>query len=104
MQAMRDLTITARVEAMLIASRLEISNLEVATLAARFTSAAIILAESIENLAADRIRKIPGVNARHHPFRDHGAGALPILWRRALGTGACTGEQKRRFRSLAISV
>ena len=62
MQAMRDLTITARVEAMLIASRLEISNLEVATLAGEVHVGGVILAESIENLAADRIRKIPGVN------------------------------------------
>jgi len=62
MQAMRDLTITARVEAMLMASRLEISNLEVATLAGEVHVGGVILAESIENLAADRIRKIPGVN------------------------------------------
>ena len=62
MQAMRDLTITARVEAMLIASRLEISNLEVATLAGEVHVGGVILAESIEDLAADRIRKIPGVN------------------------------------------
>ena len=40
LQAMKDLTITARVEAILIASRMEISNLEVETRWAKFTSAA----------------------------------------------------------------
>ena len=41
LQAVKDLTITARVEATLVVSRLEISNLEVETrAAARFTSAA----------------------------------------------------------------
>ena len=62
MQVMTDLTITARVEAMLMASRLEISNLEVTTRAGEVHVGGVILAESIENLAADRIRKIPGVN------------------------------------------
>jgi cytidylate kinase len=60
-QAVKDLTITARVEAMLIASRLEISNLQVETRCGEVHVSGVILAESIKDLAADRIRKIPGV-------------------------------------------
>jgi cytidylate kinase len=60
-QAMKDLTITARAEAVLIASHLEISNLEVATHCGEVHVGGVILAEGITNLAADKIRKIPGV-------------------------------------------
>jgi len=61
MQAMKDLTITASVEAMLMASRLEISNLEVETRCGEVHVGGVILAESIKDFAADMIRKIPGV-------------------------------------------
>jgi len=61
LQAVKDLTITARVEAMLVVSRLEISNLEVETRCGEVHVGGVILAESIKDLAADRIRKIPGV-------------------------------------------
>jgi cytidylate kinase len=61
LQAMKDLTITARVEAMLIASRMEISNLEVETRCGEVHVSGVILAESIKDSAADMIRKIPGV-------------------------------------------
>ena len=62
LQAMKDLTITARVEAVLLASsRLEISNLEVETRCGEVHVSGIILAESIKDSAADMIRKIPGV-------------------------------------------
>ena len=61
MQAMRDLTITTRVEAILLASHLEISNLEVATRAGEAHIGGVILAESIKDFAADMIGKIPGV-------------------------------------------
>ena len=60
-QAMKDLTVTARAEAVLIASHLEISNLEVATQCGEVHIGGVILAESITQLAADKIRKIPGV-------------------------------------------
>jgi cytidylate kinase len=60
-QAMKDLTITARAEAVLIASHLEISNLEVTTHCGEVHVGGVILAEGITNLAADKIRKIPGV-------------------------------------------
>jgi len=61
LQAMKDLTITASVEAMLMASRLEISNLEVETRCGEVHVGGVILAESIKDFAADMIRKIPGV-------------------------------------------
>ena len=60
-QAMKDLTITARVEAIRIASRMEISNLEVETRCGEVHVSGVILAESIKDSAADMIRKIPGV-------------------------------------------
>ncbi len=62
LQAVKDLTITARVEAVLLASsRLEISNLEVETRCGEVHVGGVILAESIKDFVADRIRKIPGV-------------------------------------------
>ncbi len=61
LQAMKDLTITASVEAMLMASRLEISNLEVETRCGEVHVGGVILAESIKDFAADMIGKIPGV-------------------------------------------
>jgi cytidylate kinase len=61
LQAVKDLTITARVEAMLVVSHLEISNLEVEARCGEVHVGGVILAESIKDLAADRIREIPGV-------------------------------------------
>ncbi|HEY7220448.1 MAG TPA: cytidylate kinase family protein [Candidatus Binatia bacterium] len=62
LQAVKDLTITARVEAVLLASsRLEISNLEVETRCGEVHVSGVILAESIKDSAADMIRNIPGV-------------------------------------------
>ena len=59
---MKDLTITTRVEAVLLASsRLEISNLEVETCCGEVHVGGIILAESIKDSATDMIKKIPGV-------------------------------------------
>ena len=60
-QAMKDLTITARAEAVLIASHLDISNLEVATHYGEVHVGGVNLAEGITKLAADKIREIPGV-------------------------------------------
>ena len=62
LQALRDLTITARVEAMLLASlRLEISNLEVDTLCGEVRVSGIIVAGGLEQIVADTVKKIPGV-------------------------------------------
>jgi cytidylate kinase len=61
MQAMKDLTITTRVEAVLIAClHLDISNLEVETRCGEVHVGGVILAESIKDFAADTV-KIPGV-------------------------------------------
>jgi hypothetical protein len=61
LQAMRDLTITARVEAVLLASRLHISNLEVDARCGEVHVGGIVLAEEVKHIAADKISKIPGV-------------------------------------------
>jgi cytidylate kinase len=62
LQAVKDLTITARVEAVLIASsRLDISNLEVETKCGEVHVSGIILAAGLEQVVADAVRKIPGV-------------------------------------------
>ena len=66
LQAVKDLTITARVEAVLIASRLDISNLEVETRCGEVHVSGIILAESVKEIVTDTIRKIPGVTARQN--------------------------------------
>jgi osmotically-inducible protein OsmY len=60
-QALKDLTVTARVEAVLIASRLYISNLNVESRCGEVHVAGTILAEALKETAADAIRKIPGV-------------------------------------------
>lgn len=61
LQAVKDLTITARAEAVLMVSRLNISNLEVETRCGEVHVGGIILAEEVKEIAADTIRKIPGV-------------------------------------------
>jgi DNA-binding Lrp family transcriptional regulator len=62
LQALKDLTITARVEAVLIASsRLDISNLEVETRCGEVHVSGIIVAAGLEQTVVDIIRKIPGV-------------------------------------------
>ena len=61
MQAMKDLTITTRVEAVLIAClHLDTSNLKVETRCGEVHVGGVILAESIKDFAADTV-KIPGV-------------------------------------------
>jgi cytidylate kinase len=61
LQAMKDLTITARAEAALIVSGLEISNLDVKTRGGEVHVGGVILAEGVKQIAIDTIRKIPGV-------------------------------------------
>jgi hypothetical protein len=61
LQAVRDLAITARVEAMLMTARLHISNLEVQTRCGEVRVGGIVLSEELKNLAVDRITRIPGV-------------------------------------------
>lgn len=63
LQAMQDLTVTVRAEAMLMAAGLAISNLEVETRGGEVHVGGVIVAEGIKDLAVDTIRKIPGVNA-----------------------------------------
>ncbi len=61
-ESVKDLTITARVEAVLIASsRLDISNLEVETKCGEVYVAGLILAPGLEQVVADTVGKIPGV-------------------------------------------
>ena len=61
MQAMRDLTITARVEAVLALSRLNITNLEVETRGGEVYVSGVILVESVKEIVTDTIKKLPGV-------------------------------------------
>jgi cytidylate kinase len=62
MQAMKDLTINARVEAVLmVSSRLEISNLEVQTRCGEVHVSGVILAEGTRDAVVALIRNIPGV-------------------------------------------
>jgi DNA-binding Lrp family transcriptional regulator len=62
LQAMKDITITARVEALLLVSlRLDISNLEVETRCGEVRVSGIIVAAGLEQIVADKVRKIPGV-------------------------------------------
>jgi hypothetical protein len=61
LQAMKDLTITARVEAVLVASGLYISNLEVEARCGEVRVGGRILAEVVRDIASDRIRNIAGV-------------------------------------------
>lgn len=61
LQAVKDLTITARAEAMLVISGLHISNLEIETRCGEVRVGGIILAEEIKEIAADKIRKLPDV-------------------------------------------
>jgi cytidylate kinase len=62
LQAVKDLTITARVEAVLIASsHLDISNLEVKTRCGEVHVSGLILAAGLEQVVADTVGKIPGV-------------------------------------------
>jgi len=62
LQAIQDLTVTARVEAVLIASPdLDISNLEVESRCGEVRVSGIVIAESIRDLALKKIRNIPGV-------------------------------------------
>jgi osmotically-inducible protein OsmY len=81
LQAMTDLTITARVKAMFMApSGLEVLDLEVKTRCGEVHVGGIILAEGVKYLAADAIRKIPGVTRvttdfvitppEHYPYAD----------------------------------
>ena len=63
LQAMKDLTITVRAEAMLMAAGLLISNLELDTRGGEVHVGGVILAEGIKDLAVETIRKIPGVKA-----------------------------------------
>jgi len=61
-ESVKDLTITARVEAVLIpSSRLDISNLEVETRGGEVHVSGIIVAAGLEQTVADIVRKIPGV-------------------------------------------
>ena len=60
-QALKDLTITARAEATLTISGLHISNLEIETHCDQVHIGGIILAEEVREIAADKIRKLPGV-------------------------------------------
>jgi osmotically-inducible protein OsmY len=60
-QAMKDLTISARVEAVLMASGLEISNFEIETRCGEVHVSGIIVAAGLEPIVADTVRKIPGV-------------------------------------------
>jgi cytidylate kinase len=62
LQAMRDLTVTVRVEAVLVASfGLDISNLEVETRCGEVRVGGTVLADGLKEIAADMIRNIPGV-------------------------------------------
>jgi len=62
LQNMKDLTVTARVEAVLIASsHLDISHLEVETRCGEVHVSGIIAAAGLEQIAADIVREIPGV-------------------------------------------
>jgi cytidylate kinase len=61
-RALNDLTITARVEAALfVASEVEISNLEVKTVAGDVTISGVVIAAGVRDLATKIIRNIPGV-------------------------------------------
>jgi cytidylate kinase len=61
LQAMKDLTVTAAVEAVLTGSGLHIVNLEVEIHHGKVYVGGIILAEEVRELATDAIVKIPGV-------------------------------------------
>jgi cytidylate kinase len=61
LQAMRDLTITARVEALLKASRLHIANLEIDTQRGEVYVGGVILAEEVKHIVVEKISQIPGV-------------------------------------------
>jgi cytidylate kinase len=62
LQAMKDLTITVRAEAMLLISYgLDISNLEVETRCGEVRVGGIVLAEPVKEIAADLISSLPGV-------------------------------------------
>ena len=62
LQALKDLTITARVEALLLVSlRLDISNLEVETRCGEVHVSGIIVAAGLEQIVADTVKTIPGV-------------------------------------------
>jgi cytidylate kinase len=62
-QAMNDVTITARVEAVLAASLgLDISNLEVETCRGEVRIGGIISAEAVKEIAVELIRSLPGVS------------------------------------------
>jgi cytidylate kinase len=61
LQAMKDLTISVRVEAVLMASALHISNLEVETRCGVVHVGGVILGEGVGEIAANAIRRIPGV-------------------------------------------
>ena len=58
---MRDLAITARVEAVLLATDLRIANLEVESHRAEVHISGIIVAEGVKETVIDTIRKIPDV-------------------------------------------
>lgn len=62
LQAMQDLTINARVKALLIAPSLHISNLEVETHGGEVHVGGVVLAEAVKEIAVDKIRKVPGVS------------------------------------------
>lgn len=69
LQAVKDLTITARVEAVLIASSgLHISNLEVETHVGEVYVGGMVLAEEVKEIVADTIRRIPGVTRVNTDF------------------------------------
>jgi hypothetical protein len=68
LQAMRDLTITARVEAMLMAARLHISSLEVQTRCGEVHVGGMVLSDEIRHIAVEQIRKIPGVSRIKNDF------------------------------------
>ena len=62
LQAVKDLTINARVQAALITSRdIHVSNLEVKTKDGEVFVAGVLQAAGLEELIVDRIRKVPGV-------------------------------------------
>jgi len=61
LQAMKDLTVSAAVEAVLTGSGLHIVNLEVETHYGNVYIGGIILAEEVREIASDAIAQIPGV-------------------------------------------
>jgi hypothetical protein len=69
LQALKDLTLTAGVEAALIASsKLHISNLKVEACCGEVHISGMILAEDVKEIAVDMIRKLPDVTGVNTHF------------------------------------